>query len=306
MEAPRQSPTVLVHLASGIGNIVLSTPLLAALDQMDFVIDVLIEADYPQTADLLRHWSVVREVYGGLSRKSLRQGYNFLIPAIPPFYWRNFVGFYRGIARQVSRPPDELFYQDEQEYYLSFARALGFPETSRPFYRLPISSSARYGVTSRTLVILPGSKTGEMTAKRWPHFSELAEAFEDVAVVGTLDDLHRHDGTPFRFPAHARLFIDRLTLRETAELLASAGAVVGNDSGLTHIAGAVGSLTFMLFGPTPDKTLGHFPPNVKVLRSGFECEPCWLRARFQACRAQITCLHQLSVEAIEAEVRKVI
>lgn len=306
MEAPRQSSTVLVHLASGIGNIVLSTPLLAALNQMDFVSDVLIDADYPQTADLLRHWSVVRDIYDWRARTSLRQDYDFLIPAIPPFYWRKFAGFYRGVARLVQRPPDRLFYQDEQEYYLSFARSLGFPDTGKPFYRLPISASAKYGVTARTLVILPGSKTGEMTVKRWPHFTQLAEAFANVAVVGTQDDMHRHDGTPFRFPSHARLFIDRLRLRETAELLAGAGAVVGNDSGLTHIAGAVGSLTFMLFGPTPDKALGHFPPNVKVLRSGLECEPCWLQARFHACKKQITCLQQLSVEAVEAELRKVI
>ena len=304
--AEKEGSRALVHLASGIGNIVLATPLLVALDQMGIIVDVLIDADYPQTADLLRHWSVVREIHVGPSRESLRHDCDFIIPAIPPYHWRRFKRFYSGAAHLVRRPPDQLFYQNEQEYYLWFARALGFPESSRPFYRLPICSSARYGVTSRTLVILPGSKTGEMTAKRWPHFSQLAEAFEDVSVVGTSDDLHHHDGTPYRFPTHARLFIDRLTLRETAELLASAGAVVGNDSGLTHIAGAVGSLTFMLFGPTPDKTLGHFPPNVKVLRSGFECEPCWLQSRFQACTARITCLHQLSVEAVEAELRKVI
>ncbi len=305
MEAPRQSSTVLVHLASGIGNIVLSTPLLAALDRMGFVSDVLIDADYPQTADLLRHWSVVRDIYDGRSRGSLREDYDFVVPAIPPFYWHKFARLYRGAARLVQRPPDRLFYQDEQEYYLSFARALGFPLESRPFYRLPISAPAVQG-DARTLVILPGSKTGEMAVKRWPHFPQLAEAFSDVAVVGTQDDMHRHDGTPLHFPPHVRLYIDRLTLRETAELLAGAGAVVGNDSGLTHIAGAVGSPTFMLFGPTSEKVLGHFPPNVKVLRAGLECEPCWLRARFHACEEKITCLRQLSVEAVAAELRMVV
>lgn len=206
----------------------------------------------------------------------------------------------------VPRPPDGLFYRDEQEYYLSFARALGFPDGARPFYRLPISASAEGGAAARRLVLLPGSKTGEMASKRWPHFPQLAEAFPDVAVVGTGDDMRRHDGTPFRFPAHAELFIDRLTLREAAELLADAGAVVGNDCGLAHVAGAVGSRTFMIFGPTPDKTLGRFPPNVTVLRSGLECEPCWLHARFRACDERITCLQMLSVEAVEAELRKVI
>ena len=59
--------TVLVHLASGIGNIVLATPLLIALNHMGFVVDLLLHADYPQTADLLRDWSVIREVYDGRS-----------------------------------------------------------------------------------------------------------------------------------------------------------------------------------------------------------------------------------------------
>lgn len=305
MEERFRQRVALVHLASGVGNIVLGTPLLAALDQMGVVSDVLLDADYPQTADLLRDWSVVRDIYHGRARTPPREGYDFLIPAIPPFYWPRFARSYHGAARLVPRPPDGLFYQDEQEYYLSFARALGFPATGKPVYRLPISAPAECGAAARTLVLLPGSKTGEMAFKRWPHFPQLAEAFADVAVVGTQDDMRRHDGTPFQFPSHVESFIDRLTLRETAELLAGAGAVVGNDSGLTHIAGAVGSLTFMLFGPTPDKVLGHFPPNVKVLRSGLECEPCWSHARFRACDRRITCLQQLPVEAVEAELRKV-
>ena len=142
-----------------------------------------------------------------------------------------------------------------------------------------------------------------MAAKRWPYFPELAERFEDVAVVGTADDLRCYDGTAFQFPRHVRLFIDALTLRETAELLATAGAVVGNDSGLSHVAAAVGTPTVMLFGPTPHRSLGQFPPNVKVLRAGLECEPCWFGARFQACAMQIHCLRQLAVETVNHELR---
>ncbi len=292
---------MLVHLASGIGNIVLSTPLLVSLDRMGFIVEVMIDADYPQTADLLRGWSVVRQIHDRRSRAALKSDYDFIVPAIPPFYWRRFEGLYRGDQRLVPRPPDQLFYRDEQAYYLAFAHALGLPPTVKPFYCLPVSPSDNCGVTARTLVVLPGCKTGEMTAKRWPYFSQLTEAFEDVAVVGTADDLYRHDGTPFRFPEHVRLFVDLLSLRETAELLASAGAVVGNDSGLAHMAGAIGTPTLMLFGPTPHLTLGQLPPNVKVLRAGLECEPCWFRARLEACAGAVSCLGQLSVEAVRAE-----
>jgi ADP-heptose:LPS heptosyltransferase len=302
MHEPKQA--ALVHLASGIGNIVLATPLLVALAQMEFCVDVLIDADYPQTADLLRDWSILRAVYDG-GAKSLAglDTYDIIIPAMPPFYWNRFVHVYRMPSGKVRRPPDTLFYRNEQEYYLEFARQLNYPADRRPLYRLPVAPSGRFGLAGSTLVIAPGCKTGEMAAKRWPYFPELAEEFEDVAVVGTADDLRRNDGTPMEFPRHAQWFVDRLTLRETAELLAAAGAVVGNDSGLSHVAAAVGTPTVMLFGPTPHLSLGQLPPNVKVLRTGLACEPCWFGSRLHACAAQIHCLNQLTVETVGREVR---
>lgn len=304
MNVAAHTHTVLVHLASGIGNIVLATPLLIALNHMGFVVDLLIHADYPQTADLLRDWSVIREVYDGRSQNiPPLSPYDLIIPAIPPFYWSQFAHFYTQTSRTIRRPPDTLFYQDEQAYYLAFAHALGYAAARRPFYRLPIAPRAGCGVTARTLIIAPGCKTGEMAAKRWPYFPQLAERFEDVVIVGTADDVRRDDGAAWPLPRHARSLIDKLTLRETAELLAAAGVVVGNDSGLSHMAAAVGTPTVMLFGPTPHLSLGQLPPHVKVLRTGLECEPCWFRARFQACAAQIHCLYRLTVETVEQELR---
>jgi ADP-heptose:LPS heptosyltransferase len=303
MQRGEREQSVLVHLASGVGNIVLATPLLMALHHLGFIVDVFLHADYLQTADLLREWSVVREVYRDPTRRVGSGDYQHIIPAIPPFYWPRFARLRWDPAKTLHRPPDSLFYQDEQEYYLTFARELGYPRNRRPFYRLPIGPSAAFGVTGRTLVIAPGCKTGEMAAKRWPYFPQLAAMFADVAVVGTADDLRRHDGTAFHFPAHARLFIDQLTLRETAELLAAAGAVVGNDSGLSHVAAAVGTPTVMIFGPTPHVTLGSLPPHVTVMRTGLACEPCWFSARFHACAAHINCLRQLTVETVGQELR---
>jgi ADP-heptose:LPS heptosyltransferase len=301
MAAHRRS--VLIHLASGIGNMVLATPLLVAMSQMSYMIDVLLHADYSDTADLFRDWSLIREVYNGYSQRITQlSAYDALIPAIPPFYWPRFADFYRNAPRTVRRPPDALFYQNEQEYYLAFARALGYPADGRPLYRLPIAPSKDFSLTARTVAIAPGCKSGEMTAKRWPYFPQLAERFADVAIVGTSDDLRPHDGRIWQFPHHARLFIDRLSLRETAEVLASAAVAVGNDSGLSHVAAAVGTPTVMLFGPTPHCSLGALAPNVKVLRTGLACEPCWFSARLRACTAQIHCLHQLTVDTVEQAV----
>lgn len=89
-------------------------------------------------------------------------------------------------------------------------------------------------------------------------------------------------------------------------LLASVGVVVGNDSGLAHVAAAVGTPTVMLFGTSPHHSLGHFPPNIKVLRTGLACVPCWFTARFRACTGQIHCLRQLTVETVEQELKRLL
>lgn len=202
----------------------------------------------------------------------------------------------------LARPPDALFYHNEQKFYLSFAQTLGYPSDRHPPPTLPIPPSDLFGVTTRTLVLAPGCKTGEMATKRWPHFAELATAFKDVVVVGTHDDLCRNDGSRPSFPLHVRSFVGQLSLRETAELIAAAGVVVGNDSGLSHVAAAVGTPTVMLFGPTPHESLEPLPPNAKALRGGLPCEPCWFRDRFRACGGRIDCLSALRVASVIREI----
>jgi ADP-heptose:LPS heptosyltransferase len=108
------------------------------------------------------------------------------------------------------------------------------------------------------------------------------------------------------FPHHVRSLVGEISLRETAQVLAAAGVVIANDSGLGHVAGAVGAPTILLFGPTPHRTLGLLPPNVQVLRAGLPGEPCWFTAPLGACSGSITCLHQLRVSQVAAEVRNVL
>jgi ADP-heptose:LPS heptosyltransferase len=290
--------TALVHLGAGIGNVVLATPLLVALQEMDFTTDVLLAADYAETADLLRPWAAVRQIILQDGPPCPASEYSCVIPAIPPFYMARFGRVVARLPRALPRPADGEFFRNEQEWYFSFARALGYPSERAPTPHLPIGPSERFEITNQTVVLAPGCKTGEMAAKRWPRFVELAETLDDVVVVGTSDDLARHDGSRMIFPPHVRSFVGKLTLRETAELMASAGVVVGNDSGLSHVAAAVGVHTIMLFGPTPEVTLGRIPENAQVLRRGLACEPCWTRARFVPCQHRIDCLAGIEVSRV--------
>jgi ADP-heptose:LPS heptosyltransferase len=303
MYFPPDPDALLVHLASGIGNIVLATPLLALLARRGFTVDARVDGDYPETADLLRDWSALRQVSVGTSAPPT--DYRAVLPAIPPFYWRRYAALYSRLPNAVPRPPDAAFYHDEQSWYLAFATHFGGPATpaETPHCTLPVAPDPALGVSAATLVLAPGCKGGEMAAKRWPHFAALATQFAEVAVVGTADDLAGFAGAPRPpFPPHARILIGRLTLRQTAAVLAAAGAVVANDSGLGHIAAALGVPTVLLFGPTPAAALGRFPPNVTVLRPDLGCAPCWFGARFAACARRIDCLDRLTPSRVAAAV----
>jgi hypothetical protein len=230
--------------------------------------------------------------------------YDAYLPAVPPFYWQRFRSHYTARSSVVARPPDALFWSDEQTYYLSFARALGYRGVA-PALFLPVPPMDPPGAAT-TIVLAPGCKTGEMAAKRWPWFPDLAARFDDVAVVGTRDDLRRWDGTEMRFAGHVRVLAGRTRLRETAELMAGAAVVVANDSGLGFVATALGVPTILLFGPTPDRTLGRFPPHVTIVRAGLRCEPCWFGAgRFHPCAGRVDCLRLVSVDRVCAAIARV-
>jgi ADP-heptose:LPS heptosyltransferase len=293
-------PVALVHLGAGIGDIVLATPMISALEQIGLDIDLCLSADYPETASLFHGWPVIRRVMSDRELgAALADRPAFVVPAIPPFYWSRF----RTVFRHQARPPDALFYSDQQGWYLAFAAHAGWTGTITPEPWLPIAPNTR-DLTAATVVMAPGSKTGEMSRKRWPHFAELVLRLRDldVAVVGTADDLiSGHDR--LTLPAGVRNFTGTLTLRETASVLAGAGAVVANDNGLAHVAGAVGAPTIILFGPTSERVFGTLPPHQETLRATLSCAPCWAGVRYGACHAGIDCLRLLDVDGVERQVR---
>lgn len=106
--------------------------------------------------------------------------------------------------------------------------------------------------TPRPVILLPGSLGPK--AKRYPPAGYLeigrgltAAGFPVVVVVGP------NDASLGRWLARSingELFPPEAGLWEVAQALAEARLVVGNDSGLTHLAAALGSPTMALFGPT--------------------------------------------------------
>lgn len=68
-----------------------------------------------------------------------------------------------------------------------------------------------------------------------------------------------------------------LSLAELADEIAQAALVVGVDSGLSHLAGALGAPTLVIYGSTDPTLTGCVGSRAQNLRADFACAPCQSR-----------------------------
>ena len=133
------------------------------------------------------------------------------------------------------------------------------------------------------LALCPGAEFG--TAKRWPpeYFAELAKQYLQqgwqVLLFGSANDArecaHIHTACAGH-PACIDL-AGRTSLAQAVDLLSLATAVVSNDSGLMHIAAALGRPLLAIYGATSP---GFTPPmgtRAALQVSDIDCAPCFQR-----------------------------
>ncbi len=159
-----------------------------------------------------------------------------------------------------------------------FAMALDYPlPKSAPDYGLHFSTVHDAGL--RRLVLLHGTT---WASKHWPerYWAELTHlateaGFEVVLPWGDPDDRLRAER--IIKAAGSGELLPRLGLTDLARTLASASGVVGVDSGLAHLAAAVGVPAVTLYGPTRAELTGAIGPRQHNLVVDFECAPCMYR-----------------------------
>lgn len=136
-----------------------------------------------------------------------------------------------------------------------------------------------------TLVLCPGAEFGE--AKKWPagQYAEVAAHWLNNAgqvwIMGS-----RNDAGDARLildaltPEQAEHCIDlcgKTTLGQAIMLMARADQVVSNDSGLMHIAAALGRPLTVIYGSTSPRFTPPLADNVAVVSLALECSPCFKR-----------------------------
>ena len=194
-----------------------------------------------------------------------------------------------GLDRASAREPlSALFYQrryrvEREQHAVErvrqlFAQALAYPlPVDPPDYGLRFSHA--HDASQRRLVLLHGTT---WPSKHWPESSwaELArlaagEGFEVILPWGDPDDRLRAER--IIGAAGAGELLPRQELSDLARTLAAASGVVGVDSGLAHLAAAVGTPAVTLYGPTRTGLTGALGPRQLNLAAEFECAPCMKR-----------------------------
>jgi heptosyltransferase-2 len=150
-------------------------------------------------------------------------------------------------------------------------------------------------------VLAPGAAYGP--AKQWgpERFAavgaHLARRHGDaIVVVGTAaDELAAGETSRIAAAAGARVLnlASRTTLSELVGIVAGARAVVSNDSGVMHLAAALGRPTLGVFGSTSPVWTASDAPWTVSLYAAYPCSPCFRRT----CPIGYGCLRSIEAEA---------
>ena len=148
---------------------------------------------------------------------------------------------------------------------------------------------------NRPVVFCPGAEYG--AAKRWPaeHFatlaSTLAERGHAVWLLGSPKDAAVGDAIVALAPSACVNLCGRTTLDQAIDLIAASELTVCNDSGLMHVAAALGKPLVAIFGSSSP---GFTPPlsgKAAVLSLQLACSPCFQR---ECPLGHLDCLVKLS------------
>ena len=140
--------------------------------------------------------------------------------------------------------------------------------------------------------------------KRWPFYAALAQqlsSLTQLVVIGSRDDTVL--ARAIADAAGSDRVIDatgQLSLLASAELIGRAAAIVTNDSAPLHLASAMGTPTVAIFGPTiPAFGFGPLAAQSAVVEhDGLACRPCDRHGPQRCPLGHWRCMRELSPERV--------
>ncbi len=176
---------------------------------------------------------------------------------------------------------------------------------------------ARFNLPAEYLCVQFGAANGVATAKRWPmdHFSALIARLQArrpaLGIVAV--------GSAAEYAAFVRPLVERhpalintagnTNLNELAAVLSGARLVITHDSGIMHLAHALGRPLIALYGPTDYARTAPRGPNVVLLRQDLPCSPCNRDISEQAAQARCpdpACMRAIAPDTVCAKAQEIL
>ena len=194
-------------------------------------------------------------------------------------------------------------------YYLEMVRALGC-ETSDAKVHLdagresgPLAESliGRFGLDKGRLLIgmAPGAAYGP--AKKWfpERFAAVSDRLADALPVqtvlfGSAGDRESTDAVRRSATFPILDLAGQTSLKEAMALMSRCRVFVSNDSGLMHVAAALGVPTVAIFGSTNTLTTAPVGRRVAIVHKPVPCSPCLK----QTCPADFRCMAMIGVDDV--------
>ncbi|PPC82274.1 MAG: lipopolysaccharide heptosyltransferase II [Methylotenera sp.] len=153
--------------------------------------------------------------------------------------------------------------------------------------------------TSKILGLCPGAEYGE--AKRWPieYYAEVAnQALSQgwqVWLFGSEKDIQATSAINQITKNRCADFGGKTKLGEAIDLMAMCNTVISNDSGLMHVAAALGKRLIAIYGSSDPHHTPPMHPDAVVEYLGLACSPCFKR---ECPLGHLNCLKQISTKRV--------
>ena len=324
---------ILVVAPSWIGDTLLAQPLLTLLKRQDpkARVDVLAA---PWTAPVLERMretgTVIANPFGhGTLAFGARRSFGRSLAAagyarayVLPNSWKSaLVPFFAGIPERIGYVGEARYgllnravrldtYRHPQQIQRYAALAGPLPEQlplprleSTPEQQEQARRSLGLDPGVRPVVFCPGAEFGP--AKRWPtrHFAALAQRLagqgHSVWLVGSDKDAPFGREIAELSGGAAVDLCGRTALSQAIDLIAGASCVVSNDSGLMHVAAALGRPLVAVYGSSSPDYTPPATPDARILARSLPCAPCFKR---RCPLGHLDCLEGLEPATVEAAV----
>lgn len=267
-------PRALVGVGSGLGNMLHTTPAIRSLGKR-YGLDVTVNADHPGSLFLLQNVEHTRYVF----TKGVEEFMSDYDEVVVSHSWGK--AEIRG-THQALKTRSKFFFRPSNGVHesifnwqsISWCFTHSSDEDFDPAYFVGEKKRTPVGLDNNYKPIVglhAGSKDGHWATKRWTGYENLVSLLEP-----------EFEFRSFGLESEKVQNTKDMTggsLEEMCDSVAACDYFIGNDSGVTHLAYAMGIPTVFVFGPTAIPSRGPSPyfGTSRTVTPRTDCYPCEIK-----------------------------